>query len=369
MNILLKRLTSCFKSMHYWIGTALTVVLLVSCGGGGGEKTNTAVNEPLLLSKSWQIAKAMGPGVNFGGMFEAPNEGDWGVTFQPELVDAAWNAGFRTIRLPVRWSNHASGIYPYAIDTVFMSRVAYAVDTALAKGFHVILNMHLHHQLDGDALDSGEFAVNSAVLQPRFVAMWEQIAVQFKNRSDRLLFEFYNEPHGSLTADSWNQLLATTLKQVRLSNPDRIVILGGINYNDAFSLGTLTMPSGDLNLMATFHSYEPFEFTHQGANWVNPPLPTGVTCCSTAQIESISLKIRHAALWSSANGFPVLLGEFGANSLAGMTSRVAYTRQVRTLAEAANMPWIYWEFTQSNFSVYDLTTKTFKQDLLNALIK
>jgi len=218
-------------------------------------------------------------------------------------------------------------------------------------------------------LDSGEFAVNSAVLQPRFVAMWEQIAVQFKNRSDRLLFEFYNEPHGSLTADSWNQLLATTLKQVRLSNPDRIVILGGINYNDAFSLGTLTMPSGDLNLMATFHSYEPFEFTHQGANWVNPPLPTGVTCCSTAQIESISLKIRHAALWSSANGFPVLLGEFGANSLAGMTSRVAYTRQVRTLAEAANMPWIYWEFTQSNFSVYDLTTKTFKQDLLNALIK
>jgi hypothetical protein len=48
---------------------------------------------------------------------------------------------------------------------------------------------------------------------------------------------------------------------------------------------------------------------------------------------------------------------------------VAYTRQVRTLAEGANMPWAYWEFAQSNFGVYDPAAKTFNTDLLNALVR
>lgn len=310
----------------------------------------------------------MGPGVNLGGIFEAPNEGDWGLTFQPAYLDAAWNAGFRTLRLPVRWSNHASGVFPYAIDSVFMARIASVVDQALARGFHVVLNMHLHRQLDGDTLDAGEFAVDNSVLQPRFVSMWEQIAMQFANRSDRLLFELYNEPHGSLTAAAWNTLLDTTLRQVRISNPQRIVVLGGVNFNDAFQLGTLVLPK-DPYLMATIHNYEPFAFTHQGASWVTPTLPTGISCCTADQIEAIAVKIRHAAAWSSANGVPVFLGEFGAYSAADQASRVAYTRTVRTLANASNMAWAYWELGSGNFGVYDLATNTFNTGLLDALFR
>lgn len=342
--------------------------MLASCGGTGDDGVENPPAASLIVAdaKVWNTAKAMGPGINFGNMLEAPNEGDWDLRVQPEYIQAAWAAGFRTIRLPVRWSNHTAVVFPYAVDTTFMNRVAAVVDQMLAAGFHVVLNMHHHRQLDGDPLDPGEYAVAEDVLSPRFIAMWSQIGTHLANRNSRLLFELYNEPHGRMTAGGWNDLLATTLRQVRVSNPERIVILSPTSYGDAMALGTLTLPA-DPYLMATFHSYTPFDFTHQGASWITPTLPTGVTCCTSAQADAMANVVRHASLWSSANGYPVFLGEFGAYSAGDMASRVAYTRQMRQLADAANIPWAYWEFA-AGFGVYDPTTKTLRTELVNALM-
>lgn len=356
------------SKLFRWTLPFLGACVLAACGGSGDDGVqSTPIQTPIVAdAKVWAAAKAMGPGVNFGNMLEAPTEGGWGLSVQTEYIQAAWNAGFRTIRLPVRWSNHSSGVYPYAIDAAFMNRVAAVVDQMLATGFHVVLDMHHHRQLDGDALDSGEYAVAAADLNPRFIAMWSQISTHFANRSSRLMFELYNEPHGNLTASAWNDLLATTLKQVRIASPDRIVLLDASNQGDAFALGTLKLPA-DPYLMATFHSYTPFDFTHQGADWVTPKLPTGVTCCTAAQSEAMANVVRHASLWSSANGYPVVLGEFGAYSTADMASRAAYTRQMRQFADAVNMPWIYWEFADG-FGVYDTASKSFRTELLNALM-
>src|SRR5215218_7238838 len=52
-------------------------------------------------------AAALGRGVNFGNMLEAPTEGAWGVTVTDDFIDKARGAGFQSVRLPVRWSNHA----------------------------------------------------------------------------------------------------------------------------------------------------------------------------------------------------------------------------------------------------------------------
>lgn len=350
---------------------ASLVTLLSACGGGEDAKsdpvtTPVVVPVPTGTEKVWNIARAMGPGINFGNMLESPNEGDWGLTAKPEYMQAAWDAGFRTVRLPVRWSNHTAAQFPYTIDSTFLNRVTTVVDQLLARGFHVVLNMHHHRQLDGDALDTGEFAVDEAILEERFVSIWSQIGHHLGSRSDRLLFELYNEPHGRMTAAKWNALADTTLKQVRISNKERVVVIGPASFNDPYALGTLTMPL-DPYLMATFHFYQPFDFTHQGATWVTPALPAGVTCCSAVQANTIFNGIHHAKYWSDATGYPVLLGEFGANSTADMASRVNYTRLVRQTAAQANMPWTYWEFA-SVFGVYDPVTNTFKADLTAALI-
>lgn len=311
-------------------------------------------------------ASGLSRGVNFGNIFEAPREGDWGLTFSDTLVDQAWNAGFKSVRLPVRWSNHASATAPYTIDSVFMTRVETAVDKLIAKGFLVVLDMHHYRQLDGDPLDANEASVAVNVLEDRFVAMWSQIAERFRDRNDRLVFELYNEPHGRLNGEPWNILAARGLAAVRVSNPWRVVVLGPTHWNNASDLAMLKIPF-DANLVFTIHHYEPFNFTHQGAEWIQPVLPTGVTCCNTTQLAQIAAPLDIAKAWSKANRYPIFVGEFGAYSKAPAASRAIFNRNMRDAAEARGFTWQYWEFA-SGFGVYDPSTGSFRTELLNSLL-
>src|SRR5438477_12307598 len=77
--------------------------------------------------------KKLGRGVNLGNALEAPKEGEWGVTLKAEYFKAIADAGFNTVRLPVKWSAHAGGEPPYAIDPKFFERIDWCVDQALAN--------------------------------------------------------------------------------------------------------------------------------------------------------------------------------------------------------------------------------------------
>jgi endoglucanase len=266
----------------------------------------------------------------------------------------------------VRWSNHAAAEAPFTIDPAFMAHVESIVDKLLAKNVTVVLNMHHYRQLDGDAVDAGEGKVADAVLEVRFIRLWEQIASRFKDKGDRLVLELYNEPHGRQNGEPWNVLAARTLRVVRASNPDRVVMIGPTSWNSANDLPKLKLPN-DANLIVTIHNYNPFQFTHQGAEWVSPVLPVGVTCCSAAQIADMTAPLDLAKTWAAAKRYPVYVGEFGAYSKAGDASRVTFNRTMRDAMESRGMTWAYWEFA-SGFGVYDPAARTFRQGLLDALL-
>jgi endoglucanase len=311
-------------------------------------------------------ATAIGRGVNFGNMLEAPTEGAWGLTVTDDFIDKAAAAGFTSVRLPVRWSNHASVEAPFTIDAAFLARVDAIVDKLLAKGMVVVLNMHHYRQLDGDPLDAGELPVTGAAVDVRFVMLWEQLAAHYQGRGARLVLELYNEPHGRLNGEPWNVLAARALRVVRKTNPQRVVMIGPTSWNSASDLRLLKMPN-DANLIATIHNYNPFTFTHQGAEWVSPILPVGVTCCSAPQIADLTTPLDVAKAWSAAARYPVFVGEFGAYSKGDDASRIAFNRAMRQAMETRGMTWAYWEFA-AGFGVYDPVKLSFRQGLLDSLL-
>ena len=359
---------------------ATAMLIAGGCAGGSG----TSVPQPQAIpdigtyppmannaapgasASAVATAVAIGRGVNFGNMLEAPTEGAWGLTVTDDFIDKAAAAGFTSVRVPVRWSNHASTQAPYTLDPVFLGRVESVVDKLLAKGLVVILNMHHYRQLDGDPIDAGESAVADAAVDVRFVMLWEQLATHFHGRSARLLFELYNEPHGRLNGEPWNVLAARALGVVRKTNPDRVVVIGPTSWNNAGDLRLLKLPN-DANLVATVHNYAPFQFTHQGAEWVSPVLPVGVTCCSTSQQAEMAAPLDVAKAWSAARRYPVFVGEFGAYSKADDRSRIDFNRKMRDAMESRGMSWTYWEFA-AGFGVYDPVTLSFRQGLLDSLL-
>jgi endoglucanase len=298
-------------------------------------------------------------------MLEAPMEGDWGLRLEPAYIDLV-QGKFTTIRLPVRWSNHATPTADATLDDFFTARVSKAVDAMLEKDFYVILNVHHYNQLFGDKLLPKETSVDPAVLELRFVNLWRQIASHYRNRSPKLIFELLNEPHGRMNGEAWNLLAAKALAAVRESNPDRTVMIGPGNYNGIPDLAKLKLPP-DRNLIVAIHNYDPFAFTHQGATWLPFKLPVGVMCCSAQQQKAVSDMFDTATAWSARSGYPLHLGEFGSLQSIDPQAREAYTRMVRDTAEAKGIAWTYWEFG-SLFGVYSPEKRAWVEPIRRALL-
>ena len=186
-------------------------------------------------------------------------------------------AGFDTVRLPVKWSAHRS-----------FERVDRAVEAALRRDLGVVLDVHHFDELSADP--DGQAA--------RFLALWSQIAEHYAGASDRLCFELLNEPHEPLTPERWNRLLADALAVVRASNPERAVIVGPVRWNIPAALPALRLPD-DEHLIVTVHYYSPFRFTHQGAGWLEGAGEwLGTAWGTDAERARVRADLERAAAWA-----------------------------------------------------------------------
>ena len=307
-----------------------------------------------------QMKPVLGRGVNLGNMLEAPREGEWGVRVKEEYFDLIQSAGFDSVRIPVRWSSHAAKDAPYTIDPKFLDRVEWVVHQAMEHRLYAVLNMHHYEEIFHQPDQHRE----------RFLAMWGQIAERFKACPEALYFELLNEPHEKLDAEKWNALAAEALAVVRKTNPSRMVVIGPADWNGIDALERLVLPEEDRNLIATFHYYKPFQFTHQGAGWVgtNANKWLGTTWTATpAQRQAVINDLDKALAWSVEHQRPVYMGEFGAYSKADMQSRARWTRFLATEAARRKIASAYWEFC-SSFGVYDPDQAVWRTPLKSALL-
>jgi endoglucanase len=301
-------------------------------------------------------------GINLGNMLEAPNEGEWGLFVQEEYFDLIKEAGFDFVRLPVRWFAHTKDIghddgdIGHEITPEFFARVDEVVGWALERNLKIIIDFH-HY----DELMSNPNA-------EQFLFMWRQIAEHYQGYPPEVMFELLNEPTGNINAPLWNIYIHDALRLIRNSNPTRDVIFGPVNWNAYDWISILDVPN-DEHIIVTFHYYLPFQFTHQGAEWVEGSDPwVGTTWDATeAERAEITRHFDSVADWAQRHNVRILLGEFGAYSKADMDSRVRWTEYVAREAERHGFAWSYWELA-SGFGIYDPDAKVWREVLLEALI-
>ena len=89
-------------------------------------------------------------GINLGNALEAPKEGQWGVIIKDEYFRIIREAGFDTVRIPIRWSAHAEDDPPYKIDDEFFMRVDWVVNKSLEQGLITIINIHHYEEIMQD---------------------------------------------------------------------------------------------------------------------------------------------------------------------------------------------------------------------------
>lgn len=255
-----------------------------------------------------EAAAAMGKGFNLGQMFDAGQHDPSLETARPK-IDAYYARGFRTVRIPVTWTEPVQGTLLADPDTGAvdpsaprLAELEAVIDYALAQpGLYVLLNAHHETRLkDGGRAD---------VLE----RLWSDISARLKDRDHRLMFEILNEPHltnrDAMAPETLRDMTGRAYRRIRADDAQRIVLIGG---NQWFGAEEMARAWPDLDavgggrdpyLMATFHHYNPWTFNgdNQG-DYADP--------WTEADMEG---PMRTMADWARdvGGGMPVFIGEWG----------------------------------------------------------
>lgn len=274
--------------------------------------------------------------------------------------------GFKSIRLPVAFKYFESHNIP-------IEKVLNIIDGVIKQchvyGFKLIIDYH-YGEIDDD--NYGTEAI-------KVVNTWSLLAKRYiKTNPDDLLFELYNEPP-HMDPQKWKDAAYNIVTAIRKIDKQRTLIIGASNFNSIYELSRFVRLA-DENIIYTFHFYEPFLFTHQGAEWVGAqestvgvPFPYNAekfpalnsqSKGTTGEInyyqyihdgneQSITDKLTIVKKWGDSYQVPILCGEYGVyNKYADIDSRCRYIKAVRKSLKQLKIPGMLWDYN-SAFSIFN----------------
>jgi endoglucanase len=318
--------------------------LLILLSTGCSEKV-----EPPVLTKC----------LNIGNSLEAPKDQPWDVPMDVSYFSVIKQAGFQCVRLPVRFSDYVDKSDPdYPLDEPFMKKIDTYVNAASNQHLTLILDLHHFTQIMDEPENNKDC----------LIAIWKQLARRYRDYPNTLVFELLNEPQNNLDSDRWNEIMADTVKAIRIIDKKHFLIVGGVDYNSIDSLSALKLPN-DKRLIVTIHYYEPDSVTFQG-----DPYHKGyenlhnITWTGTAvEVSHLKSRLETAKTWAGKHHVSLFLGEFGISKEAPAQTRVRWAAAVAKESNALGISYGYWEFA-SGFGIYDLKTATWNSDMLHAIL-
>ncbi len=342
---------------------------------------------PLLLLACPLMAQApFSRGVNLTGWFQTSSAESIQFTmFTKQDIANIKSLGCDVIRLPINMHAMTSGSPDYIIDPLCFSFLDSAVTWCEQLKIHVILDNH-----SADASGSTTPGIEAILLK-----VWAQMAEHYKERSDYVLYEVLNEPNGISTA-LWGTIQGQVINTIREYDTRHTIVVGGSDYNTYTEMKNLPVYA-DTNLLYTFHFYDPFVFTHQGATWVSPsmaplagvPFPYNATempSCPTSLEGSwvegaldsypsqgnagyVKQLIDNAIDFRTSRNVNIYCGEFGVYMINSADSdRCRWYRLVSQYLEDNNIPWTMWDY-KGGFGVFkNGSDQMFNSDLNTRLL-
>ena len=148
---------------------------------------------------------------------------------------------------------------PYVYREEIFGHIDSFIAWCKKHGLNIVLNMH---KAVGNYCDIKEEVelLDDEELQNRFIALWLAFEERYAD-DNSIAFELLNEVR-NVDPEKWNRLADKTVTLIREKNKERKIIIGSTCWNSAYTLKHLKIYD-DENIIYTFHSYEPFEFTHQ----------------------------------------------------------------------------------------------------------
>ncbi len=294
--------------------------------------------------------------------------------------------GCDVIRLPINLHFMTDGEPNYTVDPLFFYFLDQIVDWAEELELHLILDNHTF-----------DVAANTdANVDKVLVPVWSQMAEHYKDRSTYLYYEILNEPHG-ITDARWGLVQQRVVNAIRAIDETHTIVVTGAGWGSYNNLKYLPFYR-DNNLIYSFHFYDPFMFTHQGASWTDPsmeplagvPFPYGVApmpACpaelkgtwvesslnsykNDGTVQHVKTLIDVAIKFRTERQVPIFCGEFGVYMRNSKDEyRVYWYDVVHQYLEENRIAGTSWDY-QGGFGLFQAgSNELFEHDLNVPLVE
>jgi endoglucanase len=271
----------------------------------------------------------------------------WGnpkTTF--EMIETVKEAGFDILRIPTTWMRQTGPAPDYKINPKFLERVTEVVNYGLDNGLTVILNMH-HEEWD---FPSDE---NYPVASARLIATWKQIAENFKDYDNRLIFEGLNEPRKRGTDMEWNggdaegrrvvmkynNDFVKTIREAEGMNKTRMLMVPAYAASSDPRVLRDFIPPDDKNIIVSVHAYTPYNFALNQS--LSAKQFSADNANNTRDIDALFRNLDSVFLQKQ---IPVIIGECGAmNKEENTQDRTAWAKYYAGKGREYGIPCIWWD--------------------------
>ena len=327
-----------------------------SAAVAAAETTELKKAEANFSLSSVDYAKQLKLGWNLGNTLDAlgnsglETETAWG---QPkttkEMIKYVKDAGFTSIRVPVSWGQHTDK--DFHIDKAWMGRVTEVVDYAYDAGLYVIINSHHDNDKKYYYPDDKNYENSEKYIE----TIWSQVADNFKDYDQHLIFESMNEPRLSGTSKEWwfqpndaegvasiknisklNQVFVDTVRKSGGNNDKRYLMVPSNAASPSNALNdAFTMPTdSDEHIILSVHAYTPYDFAmNYGGGYKDWSETKGK---DLSFMDDLNKKF-------ILNGYGVVIGEFGATNKNNLDARVAWAKQYTEKAASYGIPCFLWD--------------------------
>lgn len=279
---------------------------------------------------------------------------------------ASWGADH--VRLPIDYNliEDENGVQ---MDAGF-KYIDNAIKWSKDAGLNIIIDLH---KTAGYSFDKGEGEFgffDSEPLQERFMKLWERIAARYAVSDGTISFELLNEVTDQSYCEKWNKLIRSTIERIRKVAPDTYILVGGYWNNSPDAVPDLDAPYDD-KVVYNFHCYDPLQFTHQGAYWVDG-MDTSFRmkineCDPPITPEYFIGRFSRAYEAAKANGTVLYCGEYGVIDLASPEETVKWFKAINAAFEQLGIGRAVWNYKKMDFGISDARLDGVRSELIKYL--
>jgi hypothetical protein len=247
---------------------------------------------------------------------------EWRKFLNEDDLKALKDAGLDFLRMPVDPAPFLSDQTGALRDDLYAS----VLDSARMinrAGLKVIVDLHLIPAGGNREIGMGQVIDDPATFDAYVEVVRNMATTLAKEDPDQVALELMNEPIVDCDANGsslWPERQKELFAAARSSATRLTLVLTGGCYSNAASLAKVDPKAiADDNIIWTFHSYDPFLLTHQGATWAGDfiqyvtGLPYPLTAVPKAQLDmtldTIRDRIRAEAPWARRSGLLAYLDE------------------------------------------------------------